>query len=283
MTRLKKGFNDCHDSRRILVIKWEKNIEVNRRFLSVKRTSNRKKSPIDFDVFFPFNNQNSSRIMTIIKSFFQASHPKKKIYLGIIVFLCVVIWMILLTQGMPFYDPDDWDHVLISDDTPWKLMIQNFITPWSTSENWVAQASMMDQVRNKRVFLGIVLKSITGVFGYKFFPYYLFSKVLFFAGTITLLFLILVSLNSSYRYAITGALFYLLVPANYLHALWISVPETMAHFFILLSVYLYLNLGISLDQGNLKFSYWRTLGFLFIAGWFAMKTKETAVILPLML
>ena len=57
----------------------------------------------------------------------------------------------------------------------------------------------------------------------------------------------------------------------------------MAHFFILLSVYLYLNLGISLDQGNLKFSYWRTLGFLFIAGWFAMKTKETAVILPLML
>lgn len=225
----------------------------------------------------------SLKMMAHIKPLIPAAYSKKTLYFGILVFIFVAAWMVLLTQGLPFFDGDDWDHVLISADTPWKTVVTNFITPWPTSKYWVSQGSIADQVRNKRVFLGLTLKFITHFFGYNIFLYYFFSKVLFFSGTVTLVFLILtLSLNGSYRYAIVGTVFYLLVPANYLHVLWISASETAAHFFILLSVYLFLHLAKSFGRKFQSRDWW-TLFSLFVTGWFAMKTKESAVILPLTL
>jgi hypothetical protein len=199
------------------------------------------------------------------------------------VFIVIMGFLLVLTQGLPIGDPDDWDHILSSQDTPWMTMLQNFFTPWSTSRNWVAQTDLIDQTIGSRLFHGIALKTVTRLFGHGSFPYYLFNKVIFFSGTVTILSILLFKLTRSLSLTVAGTVFYALVPSHYAHVLWNSVPETIVHFFLIVCVFTYVKLSQLLETGKRGKSFWSWLGLLFIAGWFCMKTKETAIILPLVL
>ena len=198
--------------------------------------------------------------------------------IGFIIFLLTCAWMILLTQGLPFADLDDWDRVLLSQDISWPVLIENLIVPWSKAHHWISQHDLADQVLGRRLVLGIALKSLVSVFQFHPFPYYFFTKALFFSGTIAILFFMLLAVTHRLPYALLGSFFFVMVPAHYIHAIWISASETMLHFFMVVALWIYVKL---VENQTKKFWIWLIL--LFVAGWLAIKTKETALILPLFL
>lgn len=208
---------------------------------------------------------------------------KKDKLWGALIFLCVFLWMLTLIQGLPLIDPDDWDHVLAAKDLSWKTLLTNLLTPWSTSERWVGQVERLDEVTHRRMFLSIILKASHQLFGLKFLPYYIFSKAIFFAGTLTLLFLLISKMTSMRSYAFLSLLFFITIPAHYIHALWISPSDTMVHFFLLLGVALFLLILSNLEHKKPFSQFLLYLSGFLIVGWIAMKTKETALILPLSL
>ncbi len=197
----------------------------------------------------------------------------------LIVFIIALIWTISLTQGLPLGDPDDWDHVLAASDLSWNTLLGNLITPWSSSALWSGQVGRMNEVLHRRLFRSVILKTSENLFGFQSFPFYFLSKNIFFAGTVGILFLLLLKLTNSLPISIGGMLFYVFVPAHYTHLLWISDPDTMVHFFMLLSIFSYLQF-VSQDHSG-KPKNWNYFLIFFISGWLAMKTKESALILPL--
>ncbi len=197
----------------------------------------------------------------------------------LLIFSACFIWLTFLTQGLPIGDPDDWDHVLAATDLPWKTLLSNLITPGSKSTIWSGQINRMNEVLNQRLFRSIALKAVQCVFNFKSFPYYLFSKVLFFSGTLTLLFYLIFKLTRSYWIAFAACLFFTAVPAHYAHVLWLSDPDTIAQFWMILSLFFFLQVVGSLEEGKNKWT--KALFFFFAAGWLAMKTKESALVLPL--
>ncbi len=195
------------------------------------------------------------------------------------VFSACFIWLTFLTQGLPIGDPDDWDHVLAATDLPWKTLLGNLITPWSKSALWSGQIDRINEVLNQRLFRSIVLKAVQCVFDFKPLAYYLFSKVLFFSGTLTLLFYLIFNLTRSYWIAFGSSLFFAAIPAHYSHVLWLSDPDTVAQFWIILSLFFFFRFVDSLEEKNHKPI--KALFFFFAAGWLAMKTKESSLVLPL--
>lgn len=200
-------------------------------------------------------------------------------FVSLILFSACLIWLSFLTQGLPIGDPDDWDHVLAATDLPWKTFFENLVTPWSKSEIWSGQINRMNEVLNQRLFRSIVLKAVQSLFNFHSFPYYFFSKVIFFSGTVVLLFSLIVKFTRSQRTAFAASLFFTLIPAHYTHLLWLSDPDTIAHFWVLLSLFFFLRFIDSLEANKQKSI--RALLFFFAAGWLAMKTKESALVLPL--
>ncbi len=202
-------------------------------------------------------------------------------WVPLIIFLAAGLWLIFLTQGLPVGDPDDWDHVLAASDLSWSTLIKNFSIPWSQSTLWSGQVDRMNEVLHRRLFRSFILKGSVDLFGYHAFPFYFFSKVLFFSGTVTILFLLIHSITSSYFASFAGTVFYFFVPAHYTHVLWLSDPDTIVHFLMVLGIFIYLKILKRLDQND------HPSGIFIVAliaiGWTAMKTKESALILPLAL
>ncbi len=198
-----------------------------------------------------------------------------------IVYCAFAAWGIFLTQGLPFGDLDDWVLVKISKDTPWSELIANTLTPWSRSEYWFNQVNLFDQISCKRILNGIALKFAEGTFGIQFFPFFFFTKVLFFAGTCTLFSLFVYEVTRSPGFTLCGAIFFCLVPAHYSHALWISDPATIAQFFIILSFWIFYRIAQNLNQQGPIRTFLGLWGMLFLAGYLGIKTKEPALILPL--
>jgi len=199
------------------------------------------------------------------------------------VFFVVFSWILLLTQGYPMGDYDDWAYVLGAHDAPWSTLLDNFLTPWSQSGYWDGQSDRMDAILHRRIFQSVANKAVSSVFGFQFFPFYIFQKALIFAGTCTLLFSLLRRLTGSQKLALGGLFFYLTVPAHYPHLMWIADPVTMVHFFVLAGVTAFLSLWQNFERPL----DWKTFGgplmLLFIFGWFGIKTKEPGLVLPLML
>ena len=127
---------------------------------------------------------------------------------AVAVFLICFSWILLLTQGLPIGDPDDWDHVLVAQDISWNELATKFVTSWSSSHLWTGQVDRINEMTNRRLFLTIVLKSISSVFGLKSFPFYIFSETLFFSGTTALLFLLLIVLTNSILFSLAGTIFF---------------------------------------------------------------------------
>jgi len=197
------------------------------------------------------------------------------------VFLVTLAWVLLLTQGLQRGDLDEWVLTFISKDTPWKDLLGNFVTPWSKSMFWFNQIDFSDQITYKRIFNGILLKATEAAFGLEFLPYYVVTKMFFFAGTVSLLFLSLFEITKSVRCAALGTVFYVLIPAHYAHVLWIADPVTIVHFFTMLGILAFFHVAQNLNQnGSLK-KLKGPLMLLLFAGWFGIRTKEPALILPI--
>ncbi len=190
-------------------------------------------------------------------------------------YVLTMLWVSVMTQGLPIGDFDDWDHLMVAQDLSWKTVLQPLATPWSTSIHWHGQVNRINEMTHRRVFLTVALKSVNGIFGLRFFPYYLFTKAIFFAATVGLVFLLLVSMTGSWPISLFGLLFYFLVPAHYPHLFWITDPITLVQCFMLLSVWAYFK--IAEDWEKLFRNSWKWFAVLFFFGWLGMKTKEPAL------
>ena len=206
--------------------------------------------------------------------------PKK---ITVLIFILTVAWISFLTQGLPIGDPDDWDHMLAAQDVPWDILVKNTTLPISTSVSWVGQSDRFNEVTSRRVFLTVVLKSIAAFFDLRAFPYYFFSKALFFGGILVMLFALLFQSTKSYLWALLGSLFYFLIPVHYPHLLWVTDPAVMVHFFVLGGFFAYWKIVQNIQEKGSSRSFYGALLILLVSGWLGLKTKEPAFILPLTL
>lgn len=206
---------------------------------------------------------------------------EKRLTLSIVcglVFIVSFAWIFFLTQGLPIGDLDEWNHILTPQDRSWNDLLTNLSLPWSKSKYWTGQVDRSQP----RIFQYVVHKLIHGAFGYKSLPYFLVGKALFFAGIITILFLLLVQLTNSIPIATGAALFFSLVPAHYLHTLWLADSVTIANFFIVTGVLLSLHLFRNFGRSGSYARFSSVLIAILIVGWIGIRTKESAVILPLL-
>ena len=204
-------------------------------------------------------------------------------FIAFILFLVTFIWILILAQGVPLNDLDDWDHVLAAKDLSWGVLMENLFTPWSKSLYWDGQSNRLNEVTHRRTFLSVVLKFSYSLFGMRFLPFFIFSKAFFFAGSVALLFLLLLKITQSRIFSLSGVLFYVMVPAHYIHLLWPTDPICMVHFFILLGLWNYTFLYKNLTENGPFRNFFGRLILFTICGWLGMKTKEPAVILPISL
>ncbi len=178
-------------------------------------------------------------------------------------------------------EPDDWNLIFKSRDTPWTELFKNLSLPWSTSKYWFSQVDGIDQIAHKRIVHGLVLKSIEAVFGCHFLPFYLLAKAIFFAGVVTLFFLFAYAVAPSLPFAIAGSLFFLLVPAHYSHVLWVADPITIAQFFIILGIWIFFHISRNLDGNGSLREFMALLCSFLVIGTLGIKTKEPALIVPM--
>src|SRR3989338_8069511 len=200
---------------------------------------------------------------------------------AIIIFSITLFWIVFLIQGLPLGDLDDWDHILFAQDASWKTLLENIFRPWSASPFWYGQGSFFDHAIHERVIPTFLLKSISSLFGLHSFALFFLYKALFFAGTCTLLFLLLRRMTRSNTFAFCGVLFFALIPVHYFHVLWISDPVTIVHFFVLAGLWAYLKILANVEsKGSFQHFIFKCLALLII-GWIGMKSKSPALILPL--
>ena len=197
------------------------------------------------------------------------------------VYLFTFLWVFFLTQGLPMGEPDDWNLIFKSKDTAGTELLKNLSLPWSKSKYWFNQIDGVDQIHHKRIVNGIILKSIEAVFGCRFLPFYLFAKAIFFAGVVALFFLFAYSVTTSIPFALGGTLFFLLVPAHYSHVMWVADPITIAQFFVALGVWIFLHLTLNIDQNRSMKEFLFLLCSFLVVGILGIKTKEPALILPM--
>lgn len=211
----------------------------------------------------------------------QFSLAHKSYIWALVIFIVCFAWILFLTQGLPIGDPDDWDHVLVAQDISWEKLLTKFSVPWSASHLWTGQIDRINEMTNRRLFLTIVLKSISSISGLHSFPFYVFSKALFFSGTAALLFLFLTMITTSVLFALAGTLFFVFIPAHYPHVLWITDPITMVHCLMLIGLWNYLKVVKNMDRNGPKAEFFMSLIFMFLAGYTAIKAKEPGLTFPM--
>lgn len=219
--------------------------------------------------------------MLCVLSDFWISLKKRKKVVAILIFCFSLVWMLFLVQGLPIGDLDDWALIFISGQVPWQELGTNFVTPWSKSDFWFNQSDLFDQIRHKRIFNGLVLKFTQDVLGFRFFNFYLTTKVFFVAGIMTLVYLLISAITvSSLGITLAAFAFFFLIPAHYAHFLWIADPITIALFFVTLGMCCFYKFVSGLERGQLLTKLWPWIVGILLAGWFGIKTKEPALIFP---
>ncbi|HOW58884.1 MAG TPA: hypothetical protein PLO78_04060 [Candidatus Omnitrophota bacterium] len=203
------------------------------------------------------------------------------VFAASIVFVVVLAWTVILFQGMPASDLDDWDKVIMARDVSWRDFSNSFLTPWSQSSNWVGQTNRDDEVRYKRIVLPIILKMVQQCFGPNFFAMYFFTKGLFFAGAVTILFVLLTQ-AVPWIFAVIGTLCFVLVPAHYSHALWVADSATIAYFFLFVGIFFLLAIQKNMSSQGSRIQFGSLLLGMFLTGWFGIKAKELTLVLPLL-
>lgn len=206
---------------------------------------------------------------------------KKTVLLLLALYLLVFTWITVLTQGLPIGDFDDWDNMLLAQDLSWEQLGTNFVLPWTKSIHWDGQSGRYNAAANRRTFRTIVIKWVESFSGLNSWPQYIASKAVFFSASCVLLFMTLCGGVS--RLPVSAALlfFYIFIPAHYPHLFWISDPVTMVHAFVLGGFACFLGLERRLRENREGAGSFGLLAGLFIFGWFGIKTKEPALILPL--
>jgi hypothetical protein len=196
------------------------------------------------------------------------------------IFFLVAGFLIFLVQGLPAGDLDDWDKIILAKELPWETFTSSFLTPWSQSQNWAGQIDRYDEIQYKRIILPILLKLSQQLFGQSFFAMYALTKVFFFAGSVTLVFIFLAQ-AVPWALAFIGALCFLFVPAHFSHALWIADPATISYFFLFLGILFFLLIQKNIRSHGTKAQFINLLAALFLASWVGVKAKETMLVLPL--
>ncbi len=201
---------------------------------------------------------------------------------ALILFVVCLVWGIVLTQGLPVGDPDDLDKLLAAKDLSWGTLLPNFFSPVSKSQLWSGQVNRLNEMLHVRVGHTVALKIVQTFFGFSEFPYYFFTKVLFFSATVSLVFLLLTTLAAgSVFVGLLGALAYLFVPAHYTHVLWIADTQTMVDFFVILGFFFFLHILKNLEERGSGKTFAGLLIIFFTVAWIGVKTKETALVLPI--
>lgn len=207
---------------------------------------------------------------------------KQKLFLiTSIIFWASLSWHLILTQGLPAGDIDDWNQILRAQDREWSTdLIPNLIRPWSKSKFWNAQTNR----DYNRIGHDILLKPVvSSKFGDNDLAYYLVTKAPFFAGAIAVFFILCYWLTRSFSYALFGTLFYSFIPAHFTHSLWLSDGATIANFCVisgfLLAVLAFEHIR---EKSGLKSFLFVLFAMHFIL-WFGIRTKESALIAPLVI
>ncbi|MFA5158918.1 MAG: hypothetical protein WC484_00225 [Candidatus Omnitrophota bacterium] len=210
-----------------------------------------------------------------------ASTSARRIRLIACLFFCLTLsWSVLLFQGLPASDIDDWDKIILARETPWSQFASSFLTPWSQSHNWVGQTDRYDEVQYKRIVLPMFLKFSQQCFGLNPFAMYFLTKGIFFAGCVMFVFLMLAQIVP-WLYAILGTLVFLFVPAHYSHVLWIADTVTLCYFFLFLGIWIFYKIQKNIfNQGSNRQFRWMLFA-LFVTGWIGIKAKEPMLVLPM--
>lgn len=205
----------------------------------------------------------------------------KSICLIASLFFCLTLaWTVLLFQGLPASDIDDWDKIIMAQETPWSSFASSFLTPWSQSHNWVGQTDRYDEVRYKRIVLPMMLKLSQQGFGLNAFAMYFLTKALFFAGCVAIVFLLLAQVVPLF-YAMLGTIIFLFVPSHYSHVLWIADTVTLCYFFLFLGIGVFYALQKNILERGSNRQFQGLLIALFAIGWVGIKAKEPMLVLPM--
>ena len=208
------------------------------------------------------------------------SSPRRVSIVPGLFFCLALVWCVFLFQGMPASDLDDWYKTLTARQIPWDTYLSTFFRPWSLNPHWDGQTDALDGIHTKRVLSAILLKLSQQFFGLSPFAMYFLTKGIFFAGCVSIIFLLLIEVVP-WPYAVLGTLVFLFVPAHYLHALWIADAATLCYFFLFLGALIFHTIQKNIrEEGSQKQFAWLLLT-LFAAGWTGIKAKESMLALPL--
>ncbi len=201
-------------------------------------------------------------------------------FTAIVVFCLVLVWAAFLLQGLPASDLDDWYRVLSARETPWHVYATSFLRPWSLSQGWDGQTEVLDGIHTKRLLPLILLKFSQECFGLNPFAMYFFTKAVFFAGTVTVFF-ILLSQITPWLFAVLGTIVFALIPVHYTHILWLADAVTPCYFFLFLGIWAFSKIQKNISNGGRGKEFGALLALVFLIGWTGIKTKEPMLVLPI--
>ena len=178
-------------------------------------------------------------------------------------------------------DLDDWNHITRSHDRKWSTdLIPNLIRPWPKSKFWTGQIDRSYNRLGHDISLKLVASSKLGD---NDFAYYLILKAPFFAGTVAIFFVLCYWLTCSFPYSLLGTLFFLLIPAQYAHILWLSDATTLANFCTILGFLFAFLVFENIRQKRGMASFVLVLLAAYFTAWFGIRTKESSLIVPVVM
>ncbi len=211
---------------------------------------------------------------------------EKKIQKKQIVIISILIFILSLLYGTTYaygsyFDTHGWqDFEFIHDavEMDLKTMVGDLLFPGLD----FFRGAHAQGVRT-RIVEAFVLKGIHAFFGWEPFPYFFF-KVLFIAGTSTIVFLFLYESTSSRFFATSGAFFFISLPSVFSSLLFMYDFGIIAEFFIILSFFLFLKYEMHEEKLSLRnrvgILYLFILSLITLLG---LKTKASTLIIPAVL
>lgn len=189
-----------------------------------------------------------------------------------LIFLTVFFYYFFLTDEQTFslQSGDDLTTLYNAKITTFSELLKNTFTEKIVVSGGHAGGLSVQY----RPFRFLIIKIIYEIFGTEPSFYY-FMVALFFAGTIVILYLFSKDLFNSKILLILLLIFFMTIPSVTKSVILISDFDVIAHFFILSCFLILTNTSFSEKRPILQMT------LLLLLSIFALKTKETAIILPL--
>jgi len=188
---------------------------------------------------------------------------------GLFIFGVALIWMRLLTWGLPLPFGDDMQQIQTAVDVSWGELLSKWLTPFSPA--WHIPST--DAYLTTRIFETVALKVLFSWGGYEASIYHWFKDGIA-ALLTTVLFLYVYRAGGRCLPAIGVSLLFIATPFVYHSVSWIADFEVVSQLCVLLAAICFLKIYLGSKSWSLFF-----LSIFF--AWLSYKTRETAKILPL--